>query len=87
MVVPTAPFHPTVAETLENPLSINSSLGIFSHFANVLGMCGIAVPAGTYSAPEGSGLLPFSVTLLGAERTDAMVLDVVEEFEAFMMSR
>jgi len=81
MVVPTAPRHPTVNETLAAPISTNTFLGTFTHFGNVLDLCAAAIPAGTYSLPDSSGVLPFSITMLGGERTDADVLNIAQRFE------
>ncbi|KAF3939936.1 Amidase [Dactylella cylindrospora] len=85
LVVPTAPLHPTVEEMLAKPIALNSTLGAFTHFGNVNDLCAIAVPAGTYPAPDGgSGVLPFGITLLGGSRTDSEVLDVASRFEAYL---
>jgi len=88
VVVPTAPTHWTIAEVLEDPIAKNSVLGEFSHCANVLDLCAVAVPAGEYGVGELSGReedegrLPFGVTFLGGSRMDAEVLEVARRFEA-----
>jgi Asp-tRNA(Asn)/Glu-tRNA(Gln) amidotransferase A subunit family amidase len=86
LVVPTAPTHPTISSVLADPIALNSLVGSFSHFGNVLDLCGIAVPAGTYDVTEiggeGEGKLPFSVTFLGPGGTDAEVLGVAGRFQA-----
>ncbi|KAF3191787.1 hypothetical protein TWF225_001005 [Orbilia oligospora] len=91
LVVPTAPLHPTVEQMLAEPISLNSTLGAFTHFGNVNDLCAVAVPAGTYpvlstgNSSEGSnGILPFGVTFLGGSRTDSEVLDIASRFEAYM---
>lgn len=96
VVVPTAPTHWTVEEVLEKPVERNSLLGEFTHCENVLDLCAIAVPAGTYSVSEarsgadgngehreaeGSGELPFSVTFLGGSTTDTEVLVIADRFD------
>ena len=55
LVVPTAPTHWTVEEVLERPVEQNSVLGEFTHCGNVLDLCAVAVPAGTYSVGEAGG--------------------------------
>ena len=55
LVVPTAPTHWTVEEVLERPVERNSVLGEFTHCGNVLDLCAVAVPAGTYSVREARG--------------------------------
>ena len=52
LVVPTAPTHPTVEAVLTDPIALNSMLGTFTHFGNVLDLNAVAVPAGTYPARE-----------------------------------
>ena len=85
VVVPTAPTHFTVEEVLKDPIAKNSVLGEFTHFGNVLDLCAVAVPAGTYpvselSGVDGQGLLPFSVTFLGGSRSDAETLEIAQRF-------
>jgi len=86
VMVPTAPFHPTIESVLADPIRLNSAMGIFTHFGNVLDLCAVATPAGTYPAREIEsdleGQLPFSVTFLGGSCTDSAVLGVAERFSA-----
>ena len=89
VVVPTAPTHFTVEEVLADPITRNSILGEFTHFGNVLDLCAVAVPAGTYPTSELSGkhgqaALPFSVTFLGGSRSDAETLEIARRFEEAM---
>ena len=96
LIVPTAPTHWTVEEVLEDPVRRNSMLGEFTHFGNVLDLCAVSVPAGTYNiggmssgdgqnldVKEDHGELPFSVTFLGASTLDAEVLDIADRFDSF----
>ncbi|KAL9612069.1 MAG: hypothetical protein Q9167_003329 [Letrouitia subvulpina] len=86
LVVPTAPTHWTVEQVLADPISTNSTLGEFTHFGNVLDLCAVAVPAGTYDISEldpnskNLGILPFSITFLGGSQMDAEVLEVARRF-------
>ena len=86
VVVPTAPTHFTVEEVLADPIAKNSVLGEFTHFGNVLDLCGVAVPAGTYvvSEIEDQGSLPFSVTFLGVSMSDAAILEIARRYEDFL---
>lgn len=87
VMVPTAPTHWTVEAVLADPIAKNSILGEFTHFGNVLDLCAVAVPAGTYPVSElhddssGQGSLPFSVTFLGGSRMDAETLEIARRFE------
>jgi allophanate hydrolase len=79
VVVPTAPEHPTIEAMLADPIKLNSKLGTFTHFGNILDLCAVATPAGTYD--DGEATLPFSVTFLGARCTDSEVLRIAKRFE------
>ena len=79
VIVPTAPEHPTIAAMLADPIKLNSKLGSFTHFGNILDLCAVATPAGTYEPTDGSTVsLPFSVTFLAARCTDSEVLRIAE---------
>jgi len=60
LLVPTAPTHPTFAEVDADPVGVNSRLGTYTNFVNLLGWCALAVPASR--TPGG---LPFGVTFIG----------------------
>lgn len=79
IMVPTAPEHPLISSMLEDPIKLNAKMGTFTHFGNVLDLCAVATPAGTYNDPSGVEL-PFSVTFLGARCTDSEVLDIAQKF-------
>lgn len=79
LVVPTAPTHPTVEEVLRDPFQLNSVLGTFAHFGNVLDLCAVSVPARWYEL-DGERM-PFSATFLGRGGSDGKVLRVAEVFE------
>ncbi|KAH5284192.1 hypothetical protein HBI70_054820 [Parastagonospora nodorum] len=86
IVVPTTPTHWKIEEVLADPIKKNSILGEFTHCGNVLDLCGVAVPAGTYpvselSGKEEEGVLPFSVTFLSGSRLDAEMLEIARRFE------
>ena len=60
LLLPTAPFCPTLAELEADPIGPNSRLGTFTNFVNLCDLAAIAVPAGM-----GSDGLPVGVTLIG----------------------
>jgi allophanate hydrolase len=60
LLVPTAPFCPTLAEVAADPFGPNTRLGTFTNFVNLCDMAAIAVPAGF-----GADGLPVGVTVLG----------------------
>ena len=59
LVLPTAPTIYTIEQVLADPIGLNSRLGTYTNFVNLLDMCGLAVPAAM--RPDGT---PFGVTLL-----------------------
>jgi Asp-tRNA(Asn)/Glu-tRNA(Gln) amidotransferase A subunit family amidase len=79
LVVPSAPCHPTIKEMLNDPVGLNSKLGIFSHAANVVDLCGVSINAGWVKS-EGVKL-PFGVTFLGGSGYDGKILDIAAFFE------
>ena len=60
LLVPTLPTHPTIAEVMVDPVRINSRLGVYTNFVNLLDWSALALPVGFRS--DG---LPFGVTLIG----------------------
>ncbi|CUS10518.1 unnamed protein product [Tuber aestivum] len=82
LIVPTAPFHPRISAVLKDPIAINSRLGTFTHFGNVLDLCAIAVPAGHYL--EDGIKMPFSITFLGRGGSDSRVLEIASLFEGLV---
>ncbi|OXV07737.1 hypothetical protein Egran_04503 [Elaphomyces granulatus] len=76
LLVPTAPCHPMIEEMDADPVALNSKLGVFTHAANVIDLCGVSVNAGWV---EDSGL-PFGVTFLGGRGYDAKILDIAAVF-------
>ena len=60
IVVPTAPAHYKIAELLADPVRLNSNLGKYTNFVNLLDWSAVAVPANFRA--DG---LPFGITLVG----------------------
>ena len=71
MLVPTTPRLYTVAEVEADPIRLNSRLGTYTNFVNLLDLCAIAVP----STIRGDGL-PSSVTLIGPSGADGFIAGV-----------
>jgi allophanate hydrolase len=68
LLLPTMPTVYTVDEVLADPITLNSRLGIYTNFVNLLELCGLAVP----SSMRQDGV-PFGVTLLAPGGQDALV--------------
>jgi allophanate hydrolase len=65
LVVPSAPLFPRVAEVLADPIRINTELGRYTNFVNLLDLCALAIPAGI-----AGGGLPFGITLIAKHGRD-----------------
>lgn len=70
LLVPTAPEHPTLAEVAADPIGVNSRMGIYTNFMNLLDMAGVAVPAG--STDDGD----FGVTVVVRGFDDQVAIDL-----------
>ena len=77
LMVPTAPAAYTVAEIEADPIALNSKLGTYTNFVNLLDLAGLAVPAAF--ASDGT---PFGVTLLAPAGQDALLASLGRAFHA-----
>lgn len=71
LLLPTTPTIYTHAQLAAEPVLLNTRLGTYTNFVNLLDLCGVAVPAGF----RGDGL-PLGVTLLAPAFADAAVLEL-----------
>ena len=77
VVLPTAPTTYTTAQVLANPIELNSRLGTYTNFVNLLDLCGLALPASM--RPDG---IPFGITLLAPSGRDAQLASLGRAFHA-----
>jgi allophanate hydrolase len=77
LVVPTAPRPFTLEEMDRDPITLNNRLGYYSYSANLLDLCGVAVPNATL--PNG---MPMGVTLLAPAWHDRALIGLARRFEA-----
>ncbi|MGN8550693.1 allophanate hydrolase [Bradyrhizobium sp. 13971] len=77
IVLPTAPTVYSTADVLANPIELNSRLGTYTNFVNLLDMCGLALPAAM--RPDGA---PFGITLLAPAGRDAELAGIGRVFHA-----
>ncbi len=75
LLLPTAPSHYTIEELLENPLELNSRLGTYTNFVNLLDLSALAVPAGFRKAG-----LPFGVSFVGPAFHDGRLAELGRYF-------
>ena len=77
MVLPTVPTSYTLDEVLANPIELNSRLGTYTNFVNLLDLCGLAVPA---ALPIDGR--PFGITLLAPAAHEAKLASIGRVFHA-----
>ncbi|MBR0697294.1 allophanate hydrolase [Bradyrhizobium lablabi] len=77
IVLPTAPTVYSTAQVLANPIELNSRLGTYTNFVNLLDLCGLALPA----AMRADGA-PFGITLLAPAGRDATLASIGRVFHA-----
>ena len=77
LALPTAPTVYTVKQVLADPIQLNSRLGTYTNFVNLLDLCGLALPA----AMTDSGV-PFGITLLAPGGADARLAEIGRVFHA-----
>lgn len=69
LAFPTTGTTYRVAELLEAPVALNSNLGFYTNFVNLLDMAAIAVPAGARSNNTG-----FGITFIGPAHSDKALI-------------
>ncbi|TNY19614.1 putative glutamyl-tRNA amidotransferase subunit A [Rhodotorula diobovata] len=79
LVVPSTVTHWKVAEVDEDPLGRNKVLGSFTHFVNLVDLCAISVPAGTWTNDSGNEM-PFGLTFVAPAGRDAEIMRLAERF-------
>ncbi|HEV7636588.1 MAG TPA: amidase family protein, partial [Bradyrhizobium sp.] len=77
LVLPTAPTAYSTAQVLANPIELNSRLGTYTNFVNLLDLCGLALPAAIHSDN-----IPFGITLLAPAGQDAQLASIGRAFHA-----
>ncbi|WP_457947636.1 allophanate hydrolase [Pseudarthrobacter sp. alpha12b] len=75
LLVPTAPFHPTLAEVAADPVGVNSLMGTYTNFCNLFDLCAVAVPAGEADGAQ------FGLTVVGRTFHDAVAADIARRLE------
>jgi allophanate hydrolase len=77
IALPTTPTVYTTKQVLANPIELNSRLGTYTNFVNLLDLCGLALPASM--RPDG---IPFGITLLAPAGRDALLASIGRIFHA-----
>jgi allophanate hydrolase len=71
LLLPTAGTHYRIAEVDAEPVALNSNLGRYTNFVNLMDLAAVAVPAGF--TPGG---LPFGISLIAPAGSDADLLSL-----------
>jgi allophanate hydrolase len=74
MLLPTTGTTYTIAELLADPVRLNSNLGAYTNFVNLMDLSAIAIPAGF--RPNG---LPFGVTVIGRAFEDGQLAAIADK--------
>ncbi len=77
LALPTIPAAYTIEQVLADPIGLNSRLGTYTNFVNLLDLCALAVPAAMHN--DGT---PFGVTLLALAGHDAALASIGRVFHA-----
>lgn len=77
LALPTAGTIYTVDQLRADPIALNTNLGYYTNFMNLLDLAGLALPAGF----RRSGL-PFGITLAAPAFTDLALCDLGEKWQA-----
>jgi allophanate hydrolase len=77
LAFPTTGTTYRVAELHAAPIALNSNLGFYTNFVNLLDMAAVAVPAGTRANATG-----FGITLIGPADSDLALLEVADAYRA-----
>jgi allophanate hydrolase len=86
LVVPTAPFHPTLAEVEADPVGVNSRMGTYTNFCNLFDLSAVAVPAGTVTGGDGTPgtgetVSQFGLTVIARAFEDGVAADIARRIE------
>ena len=82
LVLPTTGTMYTHQQVADNPIGLNTNLGYYTNFANLLDLAVVAVPAGF--RPTG---LPFGISLIGPAFHDEALLALADQYHAAHTSR
>ncbi len=81
LIVPTTPTHPLIADVQANPVELNSQLGYYTNFVNLLDLCALAVPC--QRRHDG---LPAGVTLIAPSGADRRLAELGARIQALFAS-
>ena len=77
LLVPTAPIHYRISDVQAEPVLLNSRLGTYTNFVNLLDWCALSLPAGMRT--DG---LPFGVTLIAPAWSDRALQSLARRWQS-----
>jgi allophanate hydrolase len=77
ILLPSAGTIYTIEQMLSDPIQLNTNLGRYTNFMNLLDLCGIAMPAGFRSDD-----VPFGVTFFTQAWGEPLLFELAQEFES-----
>ncbi len=84
LLTPTAGTIYKTKDVMGNPLALNSNLGYYTNYMNLLDYSALAIPAGfAKSSDPDVTKFPFGVTIVGKAFDDFKLLDVAEKVSPF----
>lgn len=92
LLTPTAGTIYKTAEVNADPIKLNSNLGYYTNYMNLLDYSALAIPAGMATCKDSSAAggmldLPFGVTIVGRAFDDFKLLDVAEKVSPFLSEK
>ncbi len=81
LMTPTAPTAYTIDAVLNDPVTLNSRMGYYTNYLNLLDLSGIAVPAGLLASGVG-----FGVTLIAPAFRDQLLLSHAHQWQLLRAS-
>jgi allophanate hydrolase len=70
LLIPTTTDHPTIADVACEPIAVNSRMGTYTNFCNLMDLCAVAVPSGTAGEDQ------FGVSVVARSGADAVAFDI-----------
>ena len=67
LLLPTTTHHPLIEEVRADPIGVNSRLGTYTNFCNLLDLCAIALPSGEFADGDS-----FGVSVIGRAFADQL---------------
>jgi allophanate hydrolase len=74
-MLPSAGTIYTIERLLADPIQLNTNLGRYTNFMNLLDLCGLAVPSGFRSDQ-----IPFGVTFFAQAWAERLLFKLAREF-------